>query len=211
VIGYITGTILSRHEDRVLVLAGHVGYEVLLPAVVMEAVAAKAIGDEIALYIYTQQSERQPKPVLIGFIQEIDKEFFQLFISVEDIGPMKAVKAMTASVSEIARAIEARDIEALARLKGVGKRTAQKIVATLEGRMGKFALKRDEPKPARGLAEDVAEQVLDVMVRQLGHRIADAKRLVAEALTRNPAITTPEALFEEVYRGEQAAPAADGG
>ncbi|MCU0561023.1 MAG: helix-hairpin-helix domain-containing protein [Desulfobacterales bacterium] len=210
-IGYITGTILSRHEDRVLVLAGHVGYEVLLPAVVMEAVAAKAIGDEIALYIYTQQSERQPKPVLIGFIQEIDKEFFQLFISVEDIGPMKAVKAMTASVSEIARAIEARDIEALARLKGVGKRTAQKIVATLEGRMGKFALKRDEPKPARGLAEDVAEQVLDVMVRQLGHRIADAKRLVAEALTRNPAITTPEALFEEVYRGEQAAPAADGG
>lgn len=209
-IGYLSGTILSRHEDRILVLAGQVGYEVLLPSVVMEAVAAKAIGEEIALYIYTQQSERQPKPVLIGFIQEIDKEFFQLFISVEDIGPMKALKAMTASVGDIARAIEARDIDSLSRLKGVGKRTAQKIVATLEGRMGKFALKREEPKPPRSLVEDVAEQVLDVMVRQLGHRVADAKRLIAEALTRNPAITTPEALFEEVYRGEQSTPAANG-
>jgi Holliday junction DNA helicase RuvA len=210
VIGYLSGTILSRHEDRVLVLAGHVGYEVLLPAVVMDVVASKAIGDDISLHIYTQQTERQPKPVLIGFIQEIDKEFFQHFISVEDIGPMKAVKALTASVSDIARAIEARDIDALSRLKGVGKRTAQKIVATLEGRMGKFALKRDEPKPAGSLVEDVAEQVLDVMVRQLGHRVADAKRLIVEALKRNPAIATPEALFEEVYRGEQASPAVDG-
>ena len=210
-IGYLSGQILSRHDDRVLVRAGGVGYEVLLPAVVMEAVAARNLGDEVSLYIYHQQTERQPKPVLIGFIHEIDKEFFQHFISVEDIGPMKAVKAMTASVSDIARAIEARDIEALSGLKGIGKRTAQKIVATLEGRMGKFALKRDEPAAAaRPPAEDVAEQVLDVMVRQLGHRMADAKRLITDALKRNPAITTPEALFEEVYRGEQAAPVDNG-
>ncbi len=210
-IGYLSGQILSRHDDRVLVRAGGVGYEVLLPAVVMEAVAARNLGDEVSLYIYHQQTERQPKPVLIGFIHEIDKEFFQHFISVEDIGPMKAVKAMTAPVSDIARAIEARDIDALSRLKGIGKRTAQKIVATLEGRMGKFALKRDEPSAAaRAPVEDVAEQVLDVMVRQLGHRMVDAKRLISEALKRNPAIATPEALFEEVYRGEQVVPGDSG-
>jgi Holliday junction DNA helicase RuvA len=76
--------------------------------------------------------------------------------------------------------------------------------------MSKFALKRDEPKPAGNLVDDVAEQVLDVMVRQLGHRAADAKRLIVEALKRNPGIATPEALFEEVYRGEQATPAVNG-
>jgi Holliday junction DNA helicase RuvA len=90
VIGYITGKILNRQEDRVLVLANQVGYEVLLPTVVMEAVAEKNIGDDIALYIYHQQTERQPKPVLIGFTFEIEKEFFQHFISVEDIGPMSS-------------------------------------------------------------------------------------------------------------------------
>jgi Holliday junction DNA helicase RuvA len=161
------------------------------------------VGDDLALHIYYQQTERQPKPVLIGFNHEVEKEFFQSFISVEDIGPLKAVKAMTLPVGEIARAIEDRDLEALGRLKGVGKRTAQKIVATLQGRMGKFALMRTEPAPPLQPGADFAQQVMDVMVQQLGHRVADARRMIADALKRNSAISTPEELFEEVYRGEQ--------
>jgi Holliday junction DNA helicase RuvA len=213
VIGYISGKILLKQEDRVLVLANQVGYEVLLPAVVMEAMAEKQNGDAIELFIYHQQTERQPKPVLIGFTQAIEKEFFQLFISVEDIGPQKAVKAMTLPIGEIAKAIEGRDLEALSRLKGVGRRTAQKIIATLEGRMGKFALLREELKTTAEPAVDFSQQVLDVMVHQLGHRLADAKRMIAEALKRNLTIAGPEDLFEEVYRGERlrAAGDADGG
>ncbi len=204
-IGYLEGKILKKEEDRLLVLANQVGYEVLLPTVVARALAPKEVGDPVALYIYHQQSERQPKPVLIGFNLEVEKEFFQYFISVEDIGPLKALKALEAPVREIARAIESRDVAALARLKGIGKRTAQKIVATLEGKMGKFALicSEDRQPDAERVEEDVEKQVLEVMVRQLGHRVADAKRMIAEALKRNPAATTPEALFEEVYRGER--------
>lgn len=212
-IGYLQGRILKKDDDRLILLAGGVGYEVLVPAVVMESLADKAVGEEVALHIYFQQTERQPKPVLIGFTREVEKEFFQSFISVEDIGPLKAVKAMTLPVCDIARAIESRDLNTLGRLKGIGKRTAQKVVATLEGRMGKFALMRAEsPRPATPV-EDVAQQVIDVMVQQLGHRVADARRMVADALKRNPAIDTPEALFEEVYRGEATggAPAPSGG
>jgi len=72
--------------------------------------------------------------------------------------------------------------------------------------MGKFALKRDEPKAGGIPAQDFAEQVLDVMVRQLGHRVPDAKRMITEAFKRNASIATPEELFEEVYRGQQEAP-----
>ena len=201
-IGYIQGKILKKEDDRLLLLVSQIGYEILVPAVVMDALADRHAGDDLALHIYYQQTERQPKPVLIGFMHEIEKEFFQNFISVEDIGPMKAVKAMTLPVGEIAKAIEARDLELLARLKGVGKRTAQKIIATLEGRMGKFALMRAELKSAAPAADDVAQQVLEVMVNQLGHRMADAKRMIVEAFKRRNAISTPEELFEEVYRGE---------
>ncbi len=201
-IGYIQGKILKKEDDRLLVLANQIGFEILVPAVVMDALSDRHVGDELALHVYYQQTERQPKPVLIGFIQEIEKEFFQNFISVEDIGPMKAVKAMTLPVGEIARAIEARDLDALARLKGIGKRTAQKIIATLEGRMSKFALMRAESKTPSPATDDVAQQVLDVMVNQLGHRVADAKRMIAEAFKRSSVISTPEDLFEEVYRGE---------
>lgn len=201
-IGYLQGKILKKEDDRLLLLAGQIGYEILVPAVVMDALADRQAGDDLALHIYYQQTERQPKPVLIGFIHEIEKEFFQNFISVEDIGPMKAVKALTLPVGMIAKAIEAHDLETLARLKGVGKRTAQKIIATLEGRMGKFALMRTETKSATSAVADVAQQVLEVMVSQLGHRMADARRMIAEALKRCSAISTPEELFEEVYRGQ---------
>jgi Holliday junction DNA helicase RuvA len=68
--------------------------------------------------------------------------------------------------------------------------------------MGKFALMRAEPKSPAPAADDAAQQVLEVMVNQLGHRMADAKRMITEAFKRRPSISTPEELFEEVYRGE---------
>jgi len=201
-IGYLEGKLLKKEGDRILLLANQVGYEVLLPAVVMETFRAKKVGDEVFLYIYYQQTERQPKPVLIGFNLEVEKEFFQYFISVEDIGPLKAVKALNVPVRDIARAIESKDIHKLKQLKGIGDRTARKIIATLEGRMNKFALIRELEKVKVPVVEDFSKQVLDVLVIQLGHKITDAKKMIAQAMKRNSAIATPEELFEEVYRGE---------
>jgi Holliday junction DNA helicase RuvA len=201
-IGYLDGTLLQRYTDRILLLVGAVGYEVLLPAGVIANLAGKALGDPLALYIYHQQTERQPKPLLIGFPVEAEKEFFQLLISVADVGPMKALRAMTLPVRDIARAIEGRDVSTLQRLPGIGTRTAQKIIASLEGKMGKFALIRPRESSAPLAAEDMAQPVLEVLVSQLGYKPAEARRMIDEAIQRNAAIDTPEALFEEVYRGE---------
>ncbi|MGD2030474.1 MAG: helix-hairpin-helix domain-containing protein, partial [Desulfobacterales bacterium] len=122
--------------------------------------------------------------------------------SVEDIGPLKAVKALNIPVRDIARAIESKDIHKLKQLKGIGDRTARKIIATLEGRMNKFALIRELEKIKEPVVEDFSKQVLDVLVIQLGHKLSDAKKMIAQAMKRNSTISTPEELFEEVYRGE---------
>ncbi|KKL64158.1 hypothetical protein LCGC14_2167840 [marine sediment metagenome] len=201
-IGYLEGKLLKKETDRVLVLANQIGYEVLLPVIVMESFQAKKIGDKISLYIYHQQTERQPKPVLIGFNLEVEKEFFQYFISVEDIGPLKAVKALNIPVREIARAIELKDIDRLRQLKGIGSRTAQKIIATLHGKMEKFALIRKTEKKEVMIGENFLMQVQDVLINQLGYRVVEAKRMIAEAMKRNSTISTPEELFEEVYHSE---------
>ena len=202
-IGYLEGKILKKEEDRVLVLASQVGYEVLLPAVVMKSLQNKNVGEEVSLYIFYQQTERQPKPVLIGFNLEVEKEFFQYFISVEDIGPLKAVKALNIPVREIATAIESGEIDKLVRLKGIGRRTAQKIIATLAGKMGKFALIRPEDHVEAPVVEEFSKQVIEVMIKQLGHKPSDARQMIDKALKRNSSITTAEELFEEVYRGEK--------
>lgn len=205
-IGYLEGRIMKKEEDRILLLVDHVGYEVLLPANVMETIGPAGSDEIISLYIYYYQTERQPRPTLIGFNLEAEKEFFQYFISVEAIGPMKAVKAMTIPAREIARAIENKDVNKLKKLNGIGNRTAQKIIATLEGKMSKFVLinSGEETVNQGEKTDDFVEMVLEVLVSQLGHKPADAGRMIDEAMERNKNISTPETLFDEVYRGQTA-------
>lgn len=202
VIGYLEGTLLKIGEDRVLLLSNQVGYEVLVPAFVLDTLRAKNPGDPLSLFIYYQQTERQPKPVLIGFNEETEKEFFQFFISVGDIGPLKAVKAMTIPVQDIARAIETKDKARLQQLKGIGNRTAQKIIATLSGKLENFALTGRLEKLETPGSDEITKPVLEVLVSQLGHKPADARQLIAAAFKRSNTLSTPEELFEEVYRGK---------
>ncbi|MDX9788839.1 MAG: Holliday junction branch migration protein RuvA [Desulfobacterales bacterium] len=205
-IGYIQGTLLKKETDRILLLANQVGYEILLPPMVMESISGKAANDPLSFFIYFHQTERQPKPVLIGFNDEIEKEFFQLFISVEDIGPLKALKALTLPVSEIARAIEANDTPQLNKLKGIGGRTAQKIIASLRGKLDRFAVPAPIPNASPPPKQSsIVDPVMAVLIEQLGHRPADAKKMITDAFARNPDLSSPEELFDEVYRGEKSA------
>ena len=205
-IRYIEGKLFKKEEDRIVVLANGMGYEILLPAIVRQTFVSKRAGEDgdiVKLFIYYHQTERQPKPMLIGFNFEPEKEFFEKFITVEDIGPPTAVKALILPIPKIARAIEERDSKTLERLKGVGKRTADKIIATLHGKVGKFALMIEDQIPESPEIENFQKQVEDVLIKDLGHKMSEAQRLVKEAMMRNPAMTTPEELFEEVYRGQK--------
>jgi Holliday junction DNA helicase RuvA len=205
-IGYLEGSILHFESDGILLLAGHIGYEICLNSQVLERIRSQhSHNDIIALYIYYHQTERQPKPVLIGFQSLEEKAFFQEFITVDAIGPMKAVKAMGKPISDIALAIEKKDTHFLAGLNGIGKRTAEKIIATLNGKVERFisAVEGHESADTPPMTDDIrgiCQQVEDVLTEQLGHSLASAKRMVKEAFERNRAISTPEELFDEIYQ-----------
>ena len=201
-IGYIEGDILQKNDDRILILANRIGYEVLLPTIVMDSLKERKVGDAVSLFIYFHQTEKQPKPVLIGFNTDEEKEFFQRLITVEDIGPMKAAKALTLPVHDIAVAVEANDLDKLQKLKGIGKRTAQKMIASLAGKLDKFVLSKIETGRPTVKQDELIQPVLDILVEQLGIKPVDAKRRVIETLTLNPSIITPEALLEEVFRAK---------
>ena len=205
-ISYLEGTLFKKSEEKIVILCQGIGYEVHLPAIVRQTYNSKNAGedgDRIKLHIFYHQSERQPKPMLVGFNLDVEKEFFEKFIKVEAIGPIAAVKALVLPVNVIAQAIEERDVKTLERLKGIGKRTAEKIVATLNGKVGKFALVKEELIPSTIEPEDLRRLVENVLVKQLGHKKSEALTMVDEALTKNPDISTPEELFEEVYRRQQ--------
>jgi Holliday junction DNA helicase RuvA len=203
-ISFLQGTLLDSTDDRITLLVNGIGYEILIPVFVMNEIKrdVKSENKELKLYISYNQSERQPKPVLVGFKHSAEKKFFELFISVEDIGPSAAIKALVKPVREIARAIEEKDTGALRQLKGIGERKAEKIIATLKGKVAMYALMREVealPEPA----EDFKKEVENVLVSQLGHKLMEARKMIEEAMKRNPRIFSSEELFEEVYRGQR--------
>ncbi len=202
-ISYLEGRIREVRTDRITLLVNGIGYEVLVPAYLMaEMRYAYQENGELGLFICYLQTEKQPKPTLVGFRNSVDKEFFEYFISVEDIGPMAAVKALARPLSEIARAIEERDLKALKELRGIGERKAAKIVAALNGKVAKYALACDRAKPLAAPL-DLKKDVEDVMINQLGHKPIEARKMIEDALKRNPEISSSEELFEEVYRGQR--------
>ena len=209
-IGYLEGKILHYESDGILLLVGGIGYEVLLNPQMVEKVRSQDLNQDsedshASLYIYYHLTERQPKPVLIGFETLEDKEFFQTFITVDAIGPMKAIKAMTRSVGEMASAIEKKDVSFLTSLSGIGKRTAEKIIATLHGKVEKFIAvtgvsKEIDQNKIPIEMHNIGQQVADVLIGQLGHSHSSAKRMVKEAFERNITISTPEELFDEIFQ-----------
>jgi Holliday junction DNA helicase RuvA len=213
-IGYLRGKILEMDEHGVLLDVNGVGYEVIMPAVEVKALRARVHTQngegptEVALHIYYHVSERQPAPVLIGFNDRQAKEFFKALLTVAEIGPTLAAKAMVMPVCDIASAIERRDVRTLGTLPGIGKRKADQIVATLKGRVLPFAL-----LPAPELAEieagrtgdepDFVADVQQVLVESLGYKPLEADRMVRDALKRHPGITGYQALLEEIWAGEK--------
>jgi len=202
-IGFLEGRILHFESDGILLICGNIGYEVVLTPQMIEKLRSSQ-KNEVSLYIYYHLTERQPKPVLIGFETMGDKAFFQTFITVDAIGPMKAVKAMSRSVGEIADAIEKKDVSFLTGLSGIGKRTAEKIIATLHGKVEKFIVVTDnantmDPDKLPVEMNYICQQVADVLVEQLGHSSLSAKRMIKEAYERKSTISTPEELFDEIF------------
>ena len=210
-IASLRGRLRRRLEDRVVVESAGVGYEVVLPPVVRQGLADLAAGDgdegaELSLVIYYHATRDQPRPILIGFARDLEREFFERLITVKDVGPLVAARALVAPIAEIADAIARKDERVLRRLPGIGPQKCRNIIAQLEGKVAKYALmpREEVPKSAVEPGDDQVRSVVrDVLVRQLGLRPGEADQAIRDALGREPGLETPEALFEAIYRARR--------
>src|SRR6266699_3857930 len=173
-IATLRGHIRRKLEDRVVLECGGIGYEVFLPPIALRQLEGAEVGEkapELELVIYYHATRDQPRPVLIGFTSDLDKEFFEKLITVKDIGPMIAARALAAPVAELAAAIARQDEKYLRALPGIGPQKAKNIVAQLQSKVAKFALAREgeaptapSPKPAATVDVDgLRELVWEVL------------------------------------------------
>ena len=205
-ISQISGKIRKKKQSSVIIDVNGISYEVLIPPAVMKGLeSAKSEDGTVSLitYHYYQMDQSKAIPVLVGFLNEIEKEFFEQFITVSGVGPKAACKALTISISAIAGAIDKADLAILKSLPGIGDQKAREIVAKLQGKVGKFGLIQDKftPEDAAG-KEDIKEEALGVLL-QLQYKRNEASQMIDRAIKLNPKVSNCEEILNEVYKGSK--------
>jgi len=201
-----TGKLDGIKNDSLIIENGGFFYQIFVANNILDKIRkAKKIGDTVTLFTiyYMEGNIRQGNliPRLIGFFEELDREFFELFITVQGLGEKKALKSLILPIKLIALAIENEDRQTLRGLPGIGSRMADKIIAELKGKLAKFALiKEDESIPEKEEKKyDFKDEAMEVLL-QLEYRRPEAENLIADALKRNRKIATSEELIQDIFK-----------
>lgn len=130
-IGFLTGNVHSTDSSSLILDVHGVGYKILAP---LPIVVSVTVGSPLSLYIHTHV--REDHIMLYGFKDENDLFLFEKLTTVSGIGPKSALAMLSVhSPSSLADAIERNDVEALSHTPGVGKKTAEKIILELKGKL----------------------------------------------------------------------------
>lgn len=206
-ISQITGKISKKKQLSVVVDVNGISYEVMISPAVMKSIDQAGGPDgtiTLMTYHYYQMDPSKAIPVLVGFVNEIEKEFFEQFITVSGVGPKAACRALSQPISVIADAIDRGDLAVLKSLPGIGEQKAREIVAKLQGKVGKFGLIQDKGGSSASSSgkEDVKEEALRVLI-QLQYKKNEAREMIDTALARNPKAASCEDILNEVYKGSR--------
>jgi Holliday junction DNA helicase RuvA len=198
----ITGVPIALAGDILTLAVGAFEYEVLIPEFTRRQLQAQ-IGRQTSLhtieYLEGNQMSGRMTPRLVGFLNPVEREFFELFCQVDGVGVKKALRAMVRPVQDVASLIEEQDAKGLAALPGIGPATAERVIAKLRRKVPRFALLISQDLPAELATErDVLSESFDAL-RALGHSESDARRLLDEALVRKKKYKDVDELLRAVY------------
>ncbi len=201
-ISRLRGKTIEKGKNYLILDLGGISYEVLIPACVMERLDESISPDgavSLLTYHYHQVDQAKSIPVLIGFLNQVEKDFFEIFITVSGIGPRAALKALNKPISLIAKAIDEADLAFLKSLPGIGEQRAKEIVAKLQNNVGQFGLIQDPDTKVKEVAKGIFEEALDVLL-QLEYKKAEAQAMIKKALEANHGIDSTEELLNLVYK-----------
>ncbi|MBC8436553.1 MAG: hypothetical protein ISS32_00485 [Candidatus Omnitrophica bacterium] len=203
----ICGKIIERGANCLAIEIAGISYKVLMPAAVMQRLDENINQDgtiSLITFHYHHIESSRSIPVLIGFLNEIEKDFFETFITVSGIGPRAALKALNKPMSLIARAIDEGDVVFLKGLPGIGEQRAREIIAKLQNKVGRFGLIQDDRfKEESAKSKDIAEEALAVLT-QLEYKKQEALKMIKKALQESGDIQTTEELLNKVYKQKKA-------
>jgi Holliday junction DNA helicase RuvA len=196
-------------EESLTLLVDPLELEVLIPEHTRRQVQSK-VGEPITLhtifYIEGGSMVSRLLPRLVGFTSAIDREFFEIFCSVDGVGARKALRAMVRPVRELARSIQDQDVKLLATFPGIGEATAERIVAKLRRKVGKFALIVSPETATAGEVNGAPENAEPDVIRDtysallsVGHSESDARQAIDRVLVGKKKFKSAADMIEAIY------------
>lgn len=195
-IEFLRGILVQKQATRLAVDVQGVGYGIDVTLRASEQ--AGALGDTITLTTWLHVKEELLE--LYGFADEVEKQVFLKLISVSGIGPRMALRMLSTSTPQrIAELVMQGDVKGLSAVKGIGKKTAEVLIATLRNAFAKMDLATPSSGPSTstpesdamrdaalalislGVRDAAAQLAVQQAVKKLGDK-ADTSRLIAQAL-----------------------------
>ncbi len=196
----IKGKLIDVYSCEAILEVGALTYALLVPATDVPALQSK-IGSEVEFHtIHYMESQSQGTsfaPRLIGFSNETNRAFFELFTTVKGIGNRKALRALIRPFDETAMAIAQRDVASLTDLPEIGKRSAETIIAALHGKVDAFA---DQATSVIESSTSPFYSDAIEMLMQLGESRKDARQLVNKVIAMEPAIDSADQIVQATFQ-----------
>ena len=195
-ISYIRGILAEKSPTRAVIEAAGVGYELLIPVSTYERLPREGGEAKLLAYHCVREDDEQ----LFGFATSNERELFAKLTGVSGVGPKIALAILSgASVGELALAIASKDAKRLAAVKGVGKKTAEKICVELKDKVDALAFAAHGGGPAASPV--VADAV--AALRALGFGDETSAKMVTDILARNPSADSVERVIKLALASRQ--------
>jgi Holliday junction DNA helicase RuvA len=179
-IGKLTGTLLEKNPPQILIDCNGVGYEVDVPMSTFYNLPA--VGDKVSLL--THFVVREDAQILYGFGSAEEREAFRQLVKISGVGPRTALSVLSGmSVGDLAQAVTAQDSARIVKVPGIGKKTAERLLLELKGKLGADLALAGSASAVGDAASDIQQALM-----ALGYNEKDAA-LALKALPKDVGVS----------------------
>jgi len=197
VISYLEGTLVRKHPTHLILDVGGVGYMLNIPLSSYDKVGDVGRPTRVLTYLHVREDALE----LFGFMTEEERELFLTLISVSGVGPKLAQGILSGvSLTEFQRAIVEENVRGLIAIRGIGRKTAQRLIVELKDRFGKVVFPEGAPLTAEASREMTAVREAFGALLSLGFKDVEAQRAVDKVVREEGRELSAEEMVKKVLR-----------
>lgn len=191
-IAYIRGILAEKSFDRVVLEAAGVGYELYIPVSTFDRLPRE--GEEVKLLAW--HCVREDDEMLFGFATAAEREMFLKLTQVSGVGPKIAIAILSgSSIGELSLAIASGNSKRISAIKGVGKKTAEKICVELKDKVNAIEALASTSRSSKDDARAPMLRDAILALSALGFNEETANRMVTKVIQDNPSVSDVETLI----------------